>query len=240
MNTIRKPSVALAALSVAVAMTTLTLAHTTPCGGKILDGPHRSFAAIPVAFSINNSVIPPGGGLTVSEVTNATSWGTLEWNDVKGGLITVNVDNSCPRGFVDNGRNCISYEDPQRALAGGTLAASLVGWYNSSTHTCTTPNLGTLTFNNYRDSDVVYNDNFSWTVPASQGSDSCKAGCTNFPPKKAQYDIDGIAVQEVGHSLGLDHSANSVDSMYGSVGACDCTKQSATSCDVEAGSNLCY
>lgn len=237
MKTTRTIMVASASLVAAVAIATLAFAHTTPCGGKILDSPHRSWNSSPVAFSINNTVIPPGGGLTVTEVTNATTWGTLEWNDVQAGPVTVNEDNTEPRGFVDNGFNTISYEDPQNALGGATLAASLVGWYNSSTHTCTTPNLGSLTFNNYRDSDVVYNNGFKWTVPASQGSDSCKSGCQT---QGGKYDIDGIAVQEVGHSIGLGHSNNVADSMYGALGKCDCTKQSATSCDVQAGSNLCY
>lgn len=149
----------------------LLFAHSTPCGGNILDSPHGIWAASGVPFRINNSVIPPGGGLTVTEVTNAATWGTLEWNKVKANLVNVAVDNTCPRGFIDNGRNCLSFEDPQRLLGGSTLAASVVGWYNSSTHSCATPDLGTLTFNDYGDSDVVFNNGIAWTVPASQGSD---------------------------------------------------------------------
>ena len=144
------------------------------------------------------------------------------------------------RSKVDDGFNTISYEDPQRVLSHGTLASTYVAWYNSSTHTCTTPNLGTLTFNDYRNADLVYNNGLKWTVPASPGRDTCKSGCTSFPPRKAQYDIDGIAVHEVGHGLGLDHSVNPADTMYGSVGACDCAKQSVTSCDSQTAQNLCY
>ncbi len=240
MKTTRMFFTASAALLAAVAITSLPDAHTLPCGGKILDNPHRSWSTNSVTFGINNTVIPAGGGLTTTEVTNATINGSEIWSGPASGTVNASVRNTDPRGFVDNGLNTISYEDPQRALSGSTLAASVVGWYNSSTHTCTTPNFGSLTFNNYRDSDVVYNNGFSWTVPSSSGSDTCKSGCVSFPPKKAQYDIDGIAVQEVGHSLGLDHGSNSADSMYGSLGPCDCTKQSLTSCDAQIGGNLCF
>ena len=229
-----------AAIVAAGALYGFAFAESTPCGGKILDSPHRSFASRGVAFVINNTVIPPGGGLTVNEVTNATIRGATEWNNAVAGLDSATVNNSAPRGFVDDALNTISYEDPQRVLSHGTLAATYVAWYNSSTHTCTTPNLGTLTFNDYRNTDLVYNNGLKWTVPVSPGSDTCKSGCTSFPPRKAQYDIDGIAVHEVGHGLGLDHSVNPADTMYGSVGACDCAKQSVTSCDTQTAQNLCY
>ena len=59
MKTTRTLIVASAALVAAVALISLAMAHTTPCGGTLLDSPHRSWASSPVAFFINNTVITP-------------------------------------------------------------------------------------------------------------------------------------------------------------------------------------
>ena len=209
-----------------------------PCGGRLLDNPLRSWNLAvtrpPIAMGINSTVVPTGGGLTRSQIEGATIAAVQAWNVLRTGLVHAAVDSSCPRGFAHDGKPCISYEDPAGTMSGGVLAATVIWADTGGTHGCTTPDVGAQTFSDIDDGDIVFADGWSWTLPTAPGSDICLNGCNK------SYDLEGVATHEMGHVLGIDHSANEADTMFASFSSCDCSKSSLSACDIQAGSNLCY
>src|SRR2546427_13079896 len=103
-----------AAIVAAGALYGFAFAESAPCGGKILDSPHRSFASRGVAFVINNTVIPPGGGLTVNEVTNATIRGATEWNNAVAGGESASGEKPAPPGGIDERFHTNLYAGPPK------------------------------------------------------------------------------------------------------------------------------
>ncbi len=129
-------------------------------------------------------------------------------------------------GFNGNdGLSTISFEDPQRALSAGTLAATTVGYYDT-TQTMTTN--GT-TFYAFTDADVVFNNGIDFT---SLG-DALQNGANG-----TQYDMEGIAVHEMGHAVGLAHDPVEAATMFATVEAHDYRKRTLDDVDANGGRHM--
>lgn len=167
--------------------------------------------------------------LAASYVQAACQAGVSVWNTAIGSTkFTTNVSTTTGNvGFVNNGVSTISFEDPQNALATGVLAATTTGWYTTGV----TETTNGTTFNRFTDSDLVFNNNVDFT---SFGD------ADQFGANGSQYDMESVAVHEVGHAIGLDHSAVGEQvTMYASIGAQDYRKRTLDDDDVN-GAKHCY
>ncbi|MGH7151418.1 MAG: matrixin family metalloprotease, partial [Planctomycetota bacterium] len=129
-------------------------------------------------------------------------------------------------GFNGNdGLSTISYEDPQHALSSGTLAATTVGFYSTS-QTMTTN--GT-TFFAFTDADVVFNNGIDFTSLGDAKQNGANGN---------QYDMEGIAVHEVGHAIGLAHDPVEQSTMYATFSAHDYRKRTLDDVDANGGRHI--
>ncbi|HEX5010153.1 MAG TPA: matrixin family metalloprotease, partial [Planctomycetota bacterium] len=126
-------------------------------------------------------------------------------------------------GFVNDGLNTISWEDPQHVLSAGVLAATTTGYFSSSP----TEVVNGTAFGRFTDSDLVGNDGVDFT--SYQDAEDHGANGN-------QYDLGSILVHEFGHSLGLDHTTVQTQiTMYPSIGANDFSKARLDDDDVNGG-----
>ena len=126
-------------------------------------------------------------------------------------------------GFVNDGLNTISWEDPQHVLSAGVLAATTTGYFTTSP----TEVVNGTAFGRFTDSDLVGNDGVDFT--SYQDAEDHGANGN-------QYDLDSILVHEFGHSLGLDHTTVQTQiTMYPSIGANDFSKARLDDDDVNGG-----
>ncbi len=181
---------------------------------ELLDPPRKWFDSdMPVGFRFvaNNYE----GDLGQTSTRDAIRNGFDQWQNVATATITFNELSQASAGsggFINDGYNTMSFEDPDGELASGVLGATLP-IYNSQT---TTTN--GVTFYRITDADIVFNDG----VPFVRNGDPCSN----------QMDLDGVATHEEGHLLGLDHPDVFNATMYYAVDYCDMSKVSLAESDI--------
>jgi len=183
---------------------------------ELLDPERKWFPAdMPVRYRFVTGNSQPG--LSQTEARTAVSNGFQHWQDVPTASITFSPEaETTTAGFVIDGHNTMSFDDPDGELGSGTLAAC---W--PYPHTGQTMQTNGVTFYRLYDADIVFNNvNFCTHAEASQPS------CFN------QFDIEGVATHEIGHLLGLDHPPVQDATMYYAIDYCDSTKVTLEESDI--------
>jgi hypothetical protein len=189
-------------ISVSIVAVALAGVVSTAAFGYVLLSPARRWfnADTPRQVNIDNRGVAsvtggdPDNGVTAS--VNAVK----SWNSG----ITVTASSSSSVAYRQgDGVSDVIFGDPLHICTGSCLAATLTGYYSTST----TGTCGGLTVDKITDADVAFNLAYNYTTPA-QGSCS------------SEIYLDSVVAHEVGHVIGLAHSNNSGALMYPTVSYC--------------------
>jgi hypothetical protein len=185
---------------------------------ELLDPPRKWFDAdMPVEWRF---VTGDGEGSMVDPTEfEAVQNGWQHWEDVATATITFSQIADAPAGdggYIWDGFNTVSYEDPDGDLGTGTLAACLPIYNGQTTITNGT------TFYRLIDADIVFNNNVLFCTNTEAASPSCLN----------EFDMEGVGTHEIGHAIGLDHPDVYEATMYWSTGPCDESKASLAPSDI--------
>ncbi len=184
---------------------------------ELLDPERKWFPQdMPVRYRFVNGNSQPGLGQ--NEARTAVENGFQHWEDVATASITFSPEaDTTSQGFVYDGHNTMTFNDPDGELGSGALAAC-APYYN----TAQTMQTNGVTFYRITDSDIVFNNNVNFCTHAEAAAPTCFN----------QFDIEGVATHEEGHLLGLDHPPVFDATMYYAIGACDATKVTLEESDI--------
>ena len=135
---------------------------------------------------------------------------TLEWNNPPGGgdslsILTATIG-TVPAS--DDNNSYLSFDDPDNLCTGSCLAVATWSYFSTTmTNECT----GTV-FRKTFDSDIHFNDGYSWTT---QGEDPGGSGCSG------EYYLEAVVRHEIGHLIGIGHSGVGSAVMFSSVSSCN-------------------
>ena len=176
---------------------------------ELLDPERKWFPAdMPVLYRFVTGNSQPG--LTQAEARDACRAGFQHWEDVPNASINFGEEaETGVDGFVNDGHNTLSFNDPDGDLGTGTLAGNLP-IYTTGQSMWTNG----VRFYRMTDADTVFNNNINFGTNA----EAAAGGCVNTT------DIEGVATHEFGHALGLDHPNVANATMYYAIGACDASK----------------
>ncbi len=164
----------------------------------VLLSPRRTWDGAPnlIVDSRGNASIADGDG-GASRVRSAIV-ANSSWNGAGTGTRINATVGSVASFTLGDGQPMLNFQDPVRACNGSCLAATFTGYYVNRSD-------GTVRIT---DADIVTN----------RRNDLATLGeaCSG-----AEYYAEGIMVHEVGHLLGLGHSATVGATMYPSVSACN-------------------
>ena len=134
----------------------------------------------------------------------------LEWNNppVGGDALSILTTSIGAVPATDNSNSYLSFDDPDNLCSGSCLA---VAWWSYFSTTMTNECTGTV-FRKTFDSDIHFNDSYSWTT---QGEDPGGSGCSG------EFYLEAVVRHEIGHLLGIGHSGVGSAVMYPSVSSCN-------------------
>ncbi|MGH7846175.1 MAG: matrixin family metalloprotease [Candidatus Binatia bacterium] len=133
------------------------------------------------------------------------------WNNAVGRpIVAAPMPTSIMTFNTTDGLNSIVFNDPGGICGGSCLAATFVARFDSSD----TETTNGITFNNYTETDITFNATVNWTTHADAASPSCTG----------EFDIEGIAIHEVGHALGVGHSNDLDATMFAFTSSCNPTQ----------------
>lgn len=183
---------------------------------ELLDPPKKWFPAdMPVDYRFVQGNSQPG--MTAGTDRQAVQNGFQHWQDAEPATITFaqgSDTTGANDGFVNDGYNTITFNDPNGEVPSGAIGATLPIAVNETMQT------NAVTFYRMVDADIVINN--SWLfVPNG-------AACSG----NSTFDLEGIATHEIGHLVGLDHPEVFEATMYYAVGPCDMTKASLSESDI--------
>lgn len=175
--------------------------------GFVLLSPNRTWDC-PPDYIVDNraggipSITDADGGATriVDAIKSSDAW-----NGDNAGTV-IKAHKASVSGFaLGDGVPMLNLTDPLSACTGSCLAATFTGYYAERT-------AGSGSWE-ITDADIVTNaGGYNWT---SQGEDPGGAGCSS------EIYAEGVMVHEVGHGLGLGHSAVAGATMFASVSYCN-------------------
>ncbi|HKI01211.1 MAG TPA: matrixin family metalloprotease [Thermoanaerobaculia bacterium] len=190
-----------------VALALGVLLTTGAATGYVLLGPNRTWNCPPV-YTVDEtgiaSITDSDGGVTkVITSINAFASTSDAWNDAGSARVVGARKGSTASFALGDGVPMIKFGDPLNSCTGNCLAVTYIGYYNSR-------GAGSSSWQ-ITDADIATNLNHAWT---SEGEDPSGAGCSG------EYYIEGVMMHEIGHGLGIDHSAASGATMLPTVTAC--------------------
>ncbi|HEV8582606.1 MAG TPA: matrixin family metalloprotease [Thermoanaerobaculia bacterium] len=203
----------------------LLLLCAASLSGYVLLSPNRTWNC-PPDYTVDNvaggvpSILDADGGST--RVVNAVT-STAAWNGDNSGKV-IKAHRGSVAGFsLGDGVPMLKLSDPLSACTGSCLAATFTAYYSERTS-----GSGSWKID---DADIVTNSTgYNWT---SEGEDPGGVGCSS------EIYIEGVMVHEIGHGLGLGHSAVSGATMYPSVSYCN-NNPATTEADDQSGLNALY
>ena len=192
----------------------------------VLLSPNRTWDCAPDYIVDNRaggvpSILDADGGRT--KVINAITSNGDAWNSESSGTVIKAHAGSVAGFALGDSVPMLNFTDPLSACTGTCLAATFTGYYAERA-------AGSGSWR-ITDADIVTNSTgYNWT---SQGEDPGGAGCSS------EIYIEGVMVHEIGHGLGLGHSAVMGATMFASVAYCN-NNPATTEADDAAGLNALY
>ena len=218
----RKLGLSLGSLTVVVLLALLA----GSASAYVLLSPTRTWDCAPDYIVDNRaggvpSILDADGGRT--RVINAITSNADAWNSESSGTVIKAHAGSVAGFSLGDNVPMLNFTDPLSACTGTCLAATFTAYYNERA-----AGSGSWRIN---DADIVTNSTgYNWT---SQGEDPGGAGCSS------EIYIEGVMVHEIGHGLGLGHSAVAGATMLSSVSYCN-NNPATTEADDAAGLNALY
>jgi len=173
-------------------------------GAFVKLSPERVWDVLPAAIDIDKSQLETSltdGDNGETAILDAINDQVSGWDGAgSGDLVFGYTTNSA--AVQGDGFPTIEFNDPISICTGGCLAATLTGFFHSTS--------GQDTID---DADCYVTRNFAFT---SEIEDPNPASCSG-----SETYIEGTLQHEIGHMLGLGHSSRSKATMFAFVNACD-------------------
>lgn len=190
-------------IRIAVGLSVAALALSTSLAFELLSPPRKWFTGAggdtPVSL-----LVYTGGESSVGDADNgvtAVKNASEVWEDhVSVNLLAMGDTNQNVIGR--DGQNTVSFEDPGKIVR-NALAVTITGWYDAGQ----TEQTNGIDFVRIDESDISFSKRTDFTTAAV-------GGCSG------EHDIVAVMTHEVGHFLGLGHSANGAALMAPSIAAC--------------------